>query len=160
MIYFPIVRNWYRIKPHLENKDVQDVLVRDFNKYTFGRWKQEFKHGMVPAKFERCDWALDRKGRPPEYFNYVKHGACHWLVNFNLKLVMLVEPNRKWRILTSDNHSTVWDGKEMLFDFNFTALKIDPNEAFSLANKRQLKIGTEKKVYLLQEELNPMVYGN
>lgn len=159
MIYFPIVRNWYRIKPLIENEVVQKVLVRDFNKYTYGRWEKEFKKGMMPHDFESCDWGCDRKGKKPEYWNYVKHAACHWLVNFNLRLAELVEPKIKWRIVTSQKHSTVWDGEDMLFDFNFTAMRVDPNEAFALANKRQLKIGKEKIVYLLQEDLDPLIFG-
>ena len=43
----------------------------------------------------------------------MKHAACHWLVNFALELAQLVEPDRKWRIITSDKHSTVWDGGDM-----------------------------------------------
>lgn len=96
---------------------------------------------MVPFEFESCDWYCNRKGRRPAYWNYVKHGACHWLVNFNLKLAMLVEPERDWRIITSDDHSSVWDGKNTLFDFNFSALGVHPDECFLIANKKQLKLG-------------------
>jgi hypothetical protein len=70
---------------------------------------------------------------------YVKHGACHWLVNFNLKLACLVEPDKQWRIVTSDSHSTVWDGEDTLFDINYFALKVDPNFAFEEANKQALR---------------------
>ncbi len=49
-----------------------------------------------------CDWGWDRRGRPPKYWDYVKHGACHWLVNFNLELANLAKPKRIWRILMSD----------------------------------------------------------
>jgi hypothetical protein len=43
---------------------------------------------------------------------------------------MLAEPKRKWRIITSDKHSTVWDGEYTLFDFNFQALGVSPKECF------------------------------
>jgi hypothetical protein len=78
----------------------------------------------------------------------VKHAACHWLVNFNLRLAQLVEPQRPWRILTSDEHSTVWDGDSTLFDFNFLALCIDPESCFSLANEEELPVGKQLKVFL------------
>jgi hypothetical protein len=71
------------------------------------------------------------------------------LVNFNLRLAMLVEPDRQWRILTSRMHSTVWDGKSTLFDFNFQALGISPDESFKIANWRQLKPGKYKVTYLV-----------
>jgi hypothetical protein len=41
-----------------------------------------------------------------------------------LKLAMQVEPNRIWHIVTSDEHSTVWDGKKTLSDMNFLALGV------------------------------------
>ena len=51
--YYPIARNWSRkIKPHLADPAVQKVLVRDFNRFTFGRWGREFKQGMTPHEFE------------------------------------------------------------------------------------------------------------
>lgn len=152
MRYYPIQKRWQKIKPHIQNKEVQRLLVRDFNKYTFGRWKKEFKKGMTPHEFESCDWWCDHRGRMPEYWNYVKHAACHWLVNFNLALARVVEPNRNWRIVTSQLHSTVWDGDETLFDFNFLAMGVDPNEAFELAMKENtiLPYGKYRRVYTAQ----------
>lgn len=147
MRYYPVVKKWKKLKPLIANKVVQEVLVRDFNKYTIGRWGLEFKAGMIPFDFESCDWHCERRGKRPEFWNYVKHAACHWVVNFNLELAKLAEPNKQWRIITSNLHSTVWDGEETLFDFNFSALQVDPNEAFEMANKRQLKIGKQKIVY-------------
>ena len=147
MKYYPFVKNWGKIKPHLQNKVVQDILVRDFNRYTFGLCGRSFKRGMVPFDFEGCDWHCERKGRRPEYWNYVKHAACHWLVNFNLELAQLVEPKKKWRIVTSQGHSTVWDGEETLFDMNFSALGVEPDKAFNIANKKHLPIGKRLMVY-------------
>lgn len=151
MQYYPIVRNWSKIKKHLDNKDLNRILNRDFNKFTYGRWREKFPSNKYkfPRDIETSDWEYSIPGRHPEYFNWVKHSACHWLVNFNLKLAQLTEPKGQWRIITSQEHSTVWDGKITLFDFNFSALRIDPNEAFHIANKEniQLKIGELMKVY-------------
>lgn len=147
MKYYPIVKKWKIIKSAIEQEKVQTVLVRDFNKFTFGRWGYTFKRGEIPAAYESCDWQFSKKGRHPEYWNYVKHSACHWLVNFNLEIAKIVEPNKEWRIVTSQKHSTVWDGEETLFDFNFSAFGIDPDEAFELANERQLKAGRKMAVY-------------
>ena len=58
--------------------------------------------------------------------------------------------NRMWRITSSSKHSTVWDGNETLFDLNFQAMGISPNECFSLAFKRQLKPGNYLKVNFAQ----------
>jgi hypothetical protein len=139
--YFDAVRNWRRIARHLDNVILQRVLVSNFNKYTFGRWHKPFRLGQYPHEFESCDWYLDRKGRPPRYWLYVKHAACHWLVNFNLMLATLVEPKRAWRIITSDSHSSVWDGDETLFDLNFLALQVPPQVCFKSAYDEELAPG-------------------
>jgi hypothetical protein len=53
-----------------------------------------------------------------------------------------VQPKKPWRIITSEDHSTVWDGNDTLFDFNFQAFGIDPNECFDLAFDEELTPGT------------------
>lgn len=45
--------------------------------------------------------------------------------------------------MTSEKHSTVWDGKETLFDFNFLALGVPPDECFAMANERHLAPGKQ-----------------
>ena len=85
----------FRIKPHLADREAQKLLVRDFNKLTFGRWGERFTPGMTPHQFETCDWACGHRGRTPEFWRYVKHAACHWLVNFNRRLATLAEPERE-----------------------------------------------------------------
>jgi len=135
MEYYDIKKNWKKkIKPHLTNKALNRILVKDFRQYMRLRnWDFEFKEGMFPFEFESCDWYLDKKGRPPEYWKCVKHGACHFLVRYNLKLAMLVDPSRKWRVLTYDLHSTVWDGDSTIFEFNYYAFGIPADEAFERA---------------------------
>lgn len=147
--YYDLPRHWSRrIAPHLSNKKLNAILVRDFNKFTSGRWNEPFGAGQLPCQFESCGWYLDHRGRKPRYWRYVKHSACHWLVNFNLHLAMQAEPSRPWRILTSDEHSTVWDGDHTLFDFNFLAFGVDPDACFRLANEKELPVGRQLRVHL------------
>jgi hypothetical protein len=149
MRYYDIPRHWTKkIVPHLDDERLNHVLVRDFNKYTQGLWGEPFTHGQFPREFESCDWSLEHRGPEPRYWRYVKHAACHWLVNFNLRLAQLVAPDRPWRIVTSDKHSTVWDGEETLFDFNFLALGVPPDECFRLADRKRLAPGKELRVHL------------
>jgi hypothetical protein len=151
MKYYDLKRNWTKnIVPHLSNEDLNATLVRDFNKYTIGNWGTPFKQGMHPRAFETCDWDINHRGKKPAFWRYVKHAACHWLVNFTLKLAMLVLPRRKWRIVTSDEHSTVWDGKDTIFDFNFQAMGITANECYEAATaqgSRELAPGKLLRVY-------------
>jgi hypothetical protein len=129
MKYYDLKRNWHRVKPHLGDKELNDILVRDFNKFTFGRWNRKFTYGDLPCEFESCDWDIDHRGRRPAFWSYVKHSACHWLVNFSLRLATLVRPKKQWRIITSEGHSTVWDGHETLFDLTFRRSELIPMSA-------------------------------
>ncbi len=113
MRYYDLQKNWTKkIEPHLANKQLNDILVRDLNKRSSSQWGKPFVHGQYPSEYGEFEWMIERKGRPPRYWRYTQTGACHWLVNFNLKLATLVEPQQRWRIVTSAKHSTVWDGAE------------------------------------------------
>jgi hypothetical protein len=61
-------------------------------------------------------------------------------------LVSLAEPERPWRIITSDKHSTVWDGKRTRFDLSFLALGVSPQECFELAHGWELPLGRSLRV--------------
>jgi hypothetical protein len=67
---------------------------------------------------------------------------------------MLVEPEQPWRIITSEKHSTVWDGGDTLFEFNFQAFGIDPNECFETSFEKELKPGKYLRVYLAENVQN------
>jgi hypothetical protein len=154
--YYDLKRHWSKkVLPHLHDKTLNDILVKDFNKYTSGRWKKKFILGQLPHEFETGDWWLDHKGPKPRFWWYTKSEACHWLVNFNLKLASLVSPNQKWQIITSDLHSTVLNGADTLFDFNFLAFGIPPAECFDLAvqgaNAKTLPPGKFRKVYYAED---------
>jgi hypothetical protein len=144
--YYDFRRHWTkRIAPHLGDKKLNAILVRDFNRYTYGRSQRTFRQGDLPYQFENCEWDWDHRGPRPRYWAYVKHAACHFLVNFNLRLATLAESKRPWRIITSDKHSSVWDGDATLFDMNFSALGIPPAEAFLLAYDRELRPGKYRR---------------
>ena len=72
MKYYDLKKNWRRVRPHLADKKLNNILVRDFNKFTFGRWGQKFTHGRLPHEFEICDWEFDqrKRGRRPAFWNY------------------------------------------------------------------------------------------
>ena len=147
MRYYDFRRHWTkRILPHLSDPKLNAILFRDFNKLTQGRWHLRFQPGDLPAKFDACCWRGEHRPPHPRYWAYVAHAACHSLVNFALKLATLAEPQRPWRILTSDRHSTVWDGHFTLFDLNYSALRVDPTECFQLAHHTELPPGHFRKV--------------
>ena len=79
--YYPIAENWdCNIRPHLDNPDLQHVLIRDFDKYTVHAGENALNVEIFLG-LEDYDWTSDFYGSHPEYFRYVKHGASHWLVN-------------------------------------------------------------------------------
>ena len=147
MKYSDLKKNWRKVRRHLVDEELNDVLVRDFNKFTYGRWRKKFTPGCFPSEFETSDWSLDHRGRRPAFWKYTASHACHWLVNFSLRLAMLVEPERPWRIVTSSKHSTIWDGANTIFEFNFQAFGIDATECFNAAIGKELRPGRYRKVH-------------
>ena len=140
--YYDLQKNWRKVKRHIDKPEVQEVLVRDLHKFTWSRWRHKFELGDLPASVDPAlYWRWNHRGRKPAYWDYVCCGACHWLVNFNLKLAQLVEPDRKWRIITSDKHSTVWDGMPkggLLFEFNYLAGGTPASKCFVIAYQQEL----------------------
>jgi hypothetical protein len=140
MKYYNAKRYWSKLRPHYESSEVQARLLEDFSKYVKGRTGRTFLLGQTPHEGESVDWWCDHRGRIPGFWNYVRHGACYWLVNPGLMVAQRALPKRTWRIVGSDHHSTVWDGAETLFDLNFLAFGICPDEAFNLATKGEFKV--------------------
>lgn len=136
MKYYDLKKKWRYIKPHLKNKKLNKIIFKDVNEYQeMMGYPTKLKMGDYPYMVDGTDWHLSQKGRPPEYRNYTLACACHSLVRFNLKLARLVEPDSEWRIISSDRHSTVWDGNETIFEFNYYAFGIPASEAFKKATE-------------------------
>jgi hypothetical protein len=153
MRYYGLQKHWSkRIVPHLGDAELNAILVRDFNKFTLTRFGQRFEAGMFPRDFDER-FFLD--GRAPRFCRYAAGGACHWLVNFALRLAILAQPQQPWRILTSWQHSTVWDGDRVLFDFVIQAIGESPAKCFSIARWKQLAPGELMELEEVDEAKNP-----
>ena len=104
MRYFDFRKHWRRkCRPHLDNPDLKQQLDVDFALYCEGRQDQcramgyesaawSYNPHRFPRDYESCDWSCGHRGPEPDYWRYVKHGACHWLANFQLRLAQLVYP--------------------------------------------------------------------
>jgi hypothetical protein len=156
--YYDLDFNWGRLKSCIDSDLVQSYLHKDFSKYVKGRFGRRYETTKMPFDYESCDWWLDmpwgedaRRKMPP-YVSYVKHGACHWLVNFNWALISKAEPDHKWRIVSSNFHSSVWDGKYTFFDINFYAMEVPIEECVKLTigqpDYRVLRQGSRLKCYV------------
>jgi hypothetical protein len=140
ILYYDLRRYWmHRIVPHLGDAELNRVLTSDMDK--FSCWP--FSPEDYPCYCESSDWRHAHRGRHPRFWRYVCSGACHWLVNFALRLASLVEPDQPWRIITSTKHSTVWNGADLLFEFIYLAMDAPARSCFEAANKdgRVLPIG-------------------
>jgi hypothetical protein len=150
VLYYDVVKNWSRkLKPHLADPEFNRRLVRDFNRFSTGRNGTPFTAGMLPYAIDTTDWrvAQPRRGRAPQYWDYVCLKASYWFANSLLRLAELAEPRRPWRIRTGGGHSTVWDGEETLFDFYWLALDIPASESFAMSSGRALKPGRQLRTY-------------
>ena len=145
--YFAIGKHWTnKIKPVFESQYAQKILHHDFKRYIKSKERDINNHykdmGLdkkAEFSFKKGDelwdwdigwWRYSRIGRPPAYDNYVCHQACHWVVNTLLYSATNAFPKKQWQIITSDKHSTVWDGKVTFFDLNYLAMQITPEVCF------------------------------
>ena len=145
--YFAIGKHWTnKIKPVFESQYAQKILHHDFKKYA--KVKQSdanrhykamgldknvtfsFKKKDMPCDLDGGGWRYYRIGRPPAFDSYVCKGACHWVANALLYTATKAFPKTQWQIITSDEHSTVWDGDCTFFDLNYFAMKIPPAVCF------------------------------
>ena len=47
-------------------------------------------------------------------------------------------------MITFGRHSTVWDGGDLIFDFNYQAFGVDPNECLDNASDKEATCQAEK----------------
>jgi hypothetical protein len=141
MRYFDLKRHWTRrILPKLRDPLLNRVLTCAFKLYVEGAYPGRTYNPLTDTPITWCNVDLRnvrngdgtlRRGKEPRYFAYVCFGACHWLANFELRLGQLVAPRLPWRILKGTKHSTVWDGDNLLLDFNYYAGGYHPADCFN-----------------------------
>lgn len=154
--YYPIQKHWRRLRPLFEHHTVLELMHEEMEAYAQARAEDhgyEYKptpwqEGLRPERWDSCDWRWGngRRGPQPGYWAWCCHSACHWLVSHNLAVISQLEPDRPWQIATSDKHSTVVDlERELLFDTNWQALGIPPEECWKKAvgwhNTQLLPVG-------------------
>lgn len=166
--YVDIKANWRRLRPVFESdraRSIYEPCMREYGEVRAEERGQTYQHregDILPRHYDSCDWRWCRddrgRGRKPAYWDYACHSACHWVVDLALFVAQERCPSEHWRIITSQKHSTVWNGnvkKPLLFDINFSAIGVDASEALSLAAKgRELKVGKYLKAYLHKEALS------
>ena len=143
MKFYPIQKRWKKLGPVYRSPEAKAVWLPEMMDYQRQRMADfgvtyaypQDTPDLRPEDWESCDWRYSqgRKGPQPSFWSFVCHGSCHWLANLSLFVAQQVEPNRPWRIVTSGTHTTVWDGEETLFDANFVALGITPDQTWELA---------------------------
>ncbi len=95
-------------------------------------WRQTARTQLAQAS-EDSNEAPCRQFAEPPFWGWVCGGACHSLAPLYAWIAQRVEPTVAWRIITSDAHSTVWDGNRRLFDPIFEAMGVEATEAFRRA---------------------------
>lgn len=147
--YYPIAKHWRRLKPFFEYPESEQfwrLNMRDYYEQRMLKHQIPYQHDeskySTPSDYDSCDWRWCRPGRHPQFWNYVCHSACHWLVDCNLFVATNALPQFQWRIVSSPKHSTVWNGdakNPVLFDLNFLALEVSAKEAWEIASVGHMK---------------------
>ena len=105
------------------------------------QWKVvEFDHRindvseLLPHHFDSMGWRYFEKGEThPKYWDYVCSRACHFMIKLYHWVIVQALPEHDWQIISSDSHSTIWNGKDLIYDPAFQALQISAGKCFDLA---------------------------
>lgn len=145
MTYYPIQQRWRKVGPIYRSAQATEIWYPEMLAFAAQRcldygfsFKPPKQLPDSPAYFDTCDWRFfrDKPGPAPAFWDYACHSACHWTANLSLFVAMQAEPDRAWRLVTSNSHTTVWDGQTTLWDTNFAALGVPADEAWELAANR------------------------
>lgn len=140
--YVDIQKHWRRLGPIYQSEDASLFWKPHMREYLecraeqYGFKPRHRREDQLPHDYDSCDWRCDRRGPHPAFWKFVCHSACHWLVDLGMFVSATAWPNVEWRIISSKKHSTVWNGDRhnpLLFDANFLALDVTPEEALRLA---------------------------
>lgn len=144
MQYFPIQKQWRRLGSLYRSFDAALIWFPEMEAFSASRAEDrgyaykpaQLTPDLRPAYYDSCDWrwGSGRRGPHPAFWDFAVHGACHWTCSLHLWVAMQVQPERPWRIVTANKHSTVWDGERTLWDGNFLALGIPADDAWDLAS--------------------------
>eukprot|EP01043_Picozoa_sp_COSAG02_P027184 COSAG02_NODE_1591_length_11781_cov_861.345403_2_plen_341_part_00 len=96
-------------------------------------WRESARKRLCQASEDGNEAPCSRQYADPPFWGWVCGGACHSLVPLYVWIVQQVDPTAAWRVITSDAHSTVWDGGGRLFDPIFEAMGVEATEAFRRA---------------------------
>ena len=142
--YYPIQKRWRKLRPLFEVPAIIEIAHHEAECWRavraedFGREfkPKPFYPEFRPAHYECCDWRWGngRRGPEPHFWQWALAGACHWVATVNLLVISELEPDRPWRIATSQKHSTVIDSdRQLMFDTNFLALGVSAQECWEMA---------------------------
>ena len=127
LTYFNVSKYWDKLNPIYETDEIKEIALYKLNAYLKVKAKDDgytFKpltEFVYPCDYNSDFWICDGRKRRLKYFNWVLHRACHWMAPINLEVIVKALPDREWRLVYSDFHSTVFDGKRTVYDLNYKA---------------------------------------
>ena len=124
-----------------------------------GQWARTEDPLWLPEDVDSCDWRWSAsQGRPPLFWQYVCHSACHWMVEANIQVAKQLFPDLDWIVVSGNLHSTVVAPEEKLcFDLQYVALQVSLKGGFEMLfgkdfnNFDEIVVGTDDSPYLCTE---------
>lgn len=90
-----------------------------------------------PVQFCRGEHQTRNKPGPrPAFYQYVRYAWCRYGSVVNLAVARQWQPEKDWRLVTSDSHATVIADDE-IFDPQFLSLGVSVDDAYDLAVKQE-----------------------
>jgi hypothetical protein len=144
--YFDHRKHWRKLQPIFESDEIKDVSNREMNSFKLADYhpgNRVYRTFRYPEEYDYGDWRFWRgRGRPANYLKWVCAGSCHWSAVVNLHVLKIYQPEIPWQLVTSRDHSTVWDGNKLIFDMQYYALTVPIDELVAIVNSSK-----NRKIY-------------
>ncbi|MEN9566485.1 MAG: hypothetical protein RLZZ69_1681 [Cyanobacteriota bacterium] len=136
--YFDHRKHWRKLQPIFESDEIKEASNREMNSFKLTDYhpgNRVYRNFRYPEEYDNSDWRFERgRGRPANYLRWVCSRSCHWSAIVNLQVLWIYQPEIPWCLVTSRDHSTVWDGHKLIFDMQYYALTIPINELVEIVN--------------------------
>ena len=122
--YLNIEKYWDILNPIYESPLIKEIALHEMNCARENKCKyynfnvSPFEKFAYPIEFNiQLDKKVSTNPKHP-YGKWTCCQMCHWIAVINMSVALIAFPEIEWRIINSTNHSTVWDGKDIVFDTN------------------------------------------
>jgi len=148
-VHYNIQKNWKKLKPIYESQECRALWYEGCVTYVQSKFEdhgiefdpERYTYNFIttPSVIESSDWqyGFGKRGRKPAFWQYALAHACHWMAEKDLYIAKKIAPEFDWVIISSEEHTTVFNGIDTIFDTTYNAMGISAEVAYKSATLKQ-----------------------